>query len=140
MQTDQRPGRPDLLLALTRAQINAGNQLAEVEPETGEAALTAGSAPAARAGERNLVRLPGGDRRTERRRALVVPTGAVHPGRNLAHRRRKPKPTSKPRPKRSRSSPNSARASNSLSTLAIYTLFTVRLRRRPKKPQRKRKT
>jgi hypothetical protein len=34
------PGNPDQLLALTRARINAGNSLAEADPETGEIAYT----------------------------------------------------------------------------------------------------
>lgn len=37
------PEDPDLLLSLTRARINAGNSLAESNPETGEVAYTAES-------------------------------------------------------------------------------------------------
>jgi hypothetical protein len=36
----KNPEDPDLLLSLTRAQINAGNSLAEANPETGEIAYT----------------------------------------------------------------------------------------------------
>ena len=37
------PEDPALLLSLTRARINAGNSLAEINPETGEVAYTAGT-------------------------------------------------------------------------------------------------
>jgi chaperonin cofactor prefoldin len=34
------PGNPDYLLALTRTRVDAGNSLAEVNPQTGETAIT----------------------------------------------------------------------------------------------------
>src|SRR4051812_38542018 len=39
----KEPSNPDLLLALTRQRINAGNALAAINPETGAVALTADS-------------------------------------------------------------------------------------------------
>jgi hypothetical protein len=40
LKLKKNPENPDLLLSLTRARINAGNSLAEANPETGEIAYT----------------------------------------------------------------------------------------------------
>ena len=134
----KNPEDAELLLSLTRARINAGNALAEANPETGEVAYSPESRPAAAGGERILVEVPEGDRRTEPRRRPGGRPGAVRPGAERRAPGPKPSSTSAPRRRRSRSSPKPAPASaasarwRSTASTPSTTRAPPRRRRKPK--------